>query len=189
MAEQFGFLILNAPERVRRQGGVSFAFRWEAAGEAAPPEAGCVIVAAAGRKRAQELLKLARAQSCRALLEVSSSEEAAMAGKLGFDGVVSKVPLESPVPLWGTGSIGPKSATAWYVAGAAGVVLDAEDHPGPPSRASSAPYQVCCRVCATPSAAKSSWPKRIPIGKLSPAMRASKRCWPAARLPTSPCRS
>ena len=127
MAEQFGFLILNAPERVRRQGGDLFASRWEAAGEAAPPQAGCVIVAAAGRKRAQELLKLARAQSCRALLEVSSSEEAAMAGKLGFDGVVSKVPLESPVPLWGTGSIGPKSAAAWYVAGAAGVVLDAED--------------------------------------------------------------
>jgi hypothetical protein len=90
-------------------------------------EAECAIVAAAGRKRTKELLRLARAQSRRVLLEVSTAEEAAMAGDLGFDGVVSKTPLAAPVPVWGAGGIGLHSAAAWYAGGAAGVVLDVED--------------------------------------------------------------
>ena len=131
MAEQFGFLILNAPERIRQQGRGWFGVRIEpgsALGPATlPPEAECVIVAAAGRERSQELLRLAHAQGCRALLEVSSAEEAVMAGELGFDGVVSRSPLDSPVPVWGAGGIGLHSAAAWYAGGAAGVVLDFAD--------------------------------------------------------------
>ncbi len=131
MAEQFGFLILNAPERIRQHGRGFFGVRIEPGsplGPAAlPPEAECVIVSAAGRERSQELLLLARAQACSVLLEVSTPEEAAMAGELGFDGVVSHSPLDSPVPLWGAGGIGPHAAAAWYAGGAAGVVLDFAD--------------------------------------------------------------
>jgi acyl transferase domain-containing protein/NAD(P)-dependent dehydrogenase (short-subunit alcohol dehydrogenase family)/acyl carrier protein len=131
MAEQFGFLILNAPERIRQQERGWFGVRIEpgsASGPAAlPPAAECVIVAAAGREGSQELLRLAHAQGCRALLEVSSAEEAVMAGELGFDGVVSRSPLDAPVPVWGAGGIGLHSAAAWYAGGAAGVVLDFAD--------------------------------------------------------------
>jgi acyl transferase domain-containing protein/NAD(P)-dependent dehydrogenase (short-subunit alcohol dehydrogenase family)/acyl carrier protein len=131
MAEQFGFLILNAPERIRQQGRGWFGVRIEpgsALGPAAlPPEAECVIVAAAGREGSPELLRLAHAQGCRALLEVSSAAEAVRAGELGFDGVVSRSPLDSPVPVWGAGGIGLHSAAAWYAGGAAGVVLDFAD--------------------------------------------------------------
>jgi len=126
MPEQFDFLILNAPERLRQSGASSapglFGVRWEAGGLA--PETECAIVAAAGRKRTKELLKQARAQSRRVLLEVSTPEEAAMAGDLGFDGVVSCVPVSASVPLWGAGTI---PAAVWYAGGAAGVVLDAAD--------------------------------------------------------------
>src|ERR1700722_12375240 len=131
MAEQFGFLILNAPERIRQQGRGFFGVRVESGSPSSPavlpPEAECVIVSAAGRERLQELLLLARTQACSVLLEVSTPEEAAMAGELGFDGVVSHSPLDSPVPLWGAGGIGPHAAAAWYAGGAAGVVLDFAD--------------------------------------------------------------
>jgi acyl transferase domain-containing protein len=131
MVEQFGFLILNAPERIRQRGQGWFGVRIEPGsplGPAAlPPDAECVIVAASGRERSQELLRLAHAQGCRALLEVSSAEEAAMAGELGFDGVVTRSPLDSPVPVWGAGGIGLHSAAAWYAGDAAGVVLDCAD--------------------------------------------------------------
>src|ERR1700685_3113055 len=50
-----------------------------------------------------------------------------MAGELGFDGVVSRSPLDAPVPVWGAGGIGLHSAAAWYASGAAGVALDVED--------------------------------------------------------------
>src|SRR5579862_4366607 len=125
MPEKFEFLILNAPERIRQRDGL-FAVRL-AAGAPLSPDAVCVIVAAAGRKRTKELLKQGRSHSQRVLLEVSTPEEAALAGELGFDGVVSRTPLDSPVPLWGSGGIGPHSAAAWYAGGAAGVVLDMED--------------------------------------------------------------
>ena len=131
MPEQFEFLVLNAPERLRQQGAPSgpglFGVRLDANRPELASDAECVIVAAAGRKRTKELLKLARAHSRRVLLEVSTAAEAALAGDLGFDGVVSKTPLAAPVPLWGIGGIGLHSAAAWYAGGAAGVVLDVED--------------------------------------------------------------
>ena len=131
MPEQFEFLVLNAPERLRQQGAPSgpglFGVRLDANRPELASDAECVIVAAAGRKRTKELLKLARAHSRRVLLEVSTADEAALAGDLGFDGVVSKTPLAAPVPLWGIGGIGLHSAAAWYAGGAAGVVLDVED--------------------------------------------------------------
>ena len=127
MPEQFEFLILNAPERLRQPGRGLFGVRLNAGQTAPVSDAECVIVTATGRKRTKELLKLARAQSPRVLLEVSTPEDAALAGDLGFDGVVSKTPLTSPVPLWGAGAIGLHSASAWYASGAAGVVLDVED--------------------------------------------------------------
>jgi acyl transferase domain-containing protein/NAD(P)-dependent dehydrogenase (short-subunit alcohol dehydrogenase family)/acyl carrier protein len=126
MAEQFEFLILNAPERLRQGRGL-FGVRLDSARTALPSEAGWVVVRAAERARCEELLRLARAQACRALLEVASPEQAAMAGELGFDGVVAMSPLDSPVPVWGAGGIGLHSAAAWYAGGAAGVVLDTED--------------------------------------------------------------
>jgi acyl transferase domain-containing protein/NAD(P)-dependent dehydrogenase (short-subunit alcohol dehydrogenase family)/acyl carrier protein len=127
MPEQFEFLVLNAPERLRQQGRGLFGVRLDSERPSLVSKAECTVVAAGGRKRAKELLKLARAQSRRVLLEVSTAEEAAMAADLGFDGVVSMTPLASPVPLWGAGGIGLHSAAAWYAAGAAGVVLDVED--------------------------------------------------------------
>ena len=133
MPQQFEFLIVNAPERLRQQGASYglFGFRLDAnrpaAASAAECTAECIIVAAAGRKRTKELLKLARAQSRRVLLEVAAAEDAAMAAELGFDGVVSATPLSAPVPFWGAGEIGLHSAAAWYAGGAAGVVLDAAD--------------------------------------------------------------
>src|ERR1017187_1982842 len=126
MPEQFEFLILNAPERIR-QGASLFGVRLDPGQPELASEAECVIVAAAARKRTKELLKLARAHSRRVLLEISTAEQATMAGDLGFDGVVSKTPLAAPVPVWGLGGIGLHSAAAWYAGGAAGVVLDAED--------------------------------------------------------------
>ncbi|HUE23824.1 MAG TPA: SDR family NAD(P)-dependent oxidoreductase [Bryobacteraceae bacterium] len=131
MPEQFEFLVLNAPERLRQHGVSSgpglFGVRLDSGRPELASEAECVIVAASGRKRAKELLRLARAQSRRVLLEVATAEEAAMAGDLGFDGVISKTPLASPIPVWGMGGIGLHSAAAWYAGGAAGVVLDVED--------------------------------------------------------------
>ena len=124
MPEQFEFLILNAPERLRQDGRGLFGVRLDSVQAALASDAECVIVAAAGRKRTKELLRLARAQSRRVLWEVSTSEDAAMAGDLGFDGVVSKIPLAAPVPVWGAGGIGLHSAAAWYAGGAAGLVLD-----------------------------------------------------------------
>ncbi len=129
MPEQFEFLILNAPERLQQasyRAGL-FGVRLDPTRPELTPEAECVIVAVAGRKRTKELLKLARARSRRVLLEVSTAEEAALAGDLGFDGVVSKTPLAAPVPIWAAGGIGPHSAAAWYAVGAAGLVLDFED--------------------------------------------------------------
>src|ERR1039457_7235658 len=126
MPEQFEFLILNAPERIR-QGASLFGVRLDSGRPELASQPECAIIAAAGRKRTKELLKLARAHSRRVLLEVSTAEEAVMAGDLGFDGVVSKTPLASPVPVWGLGGIGLHSAAAWYAGGAAGVVLDFED--------------------------------------------------------------
>src|ERR1700691_24558 len=133
MPEHFEFLVVNAPERLRRHalssGPGLFGVRLDPVRPdlASAAEAECVIVAAGGRKRTKELVKLARAQSRCVLLEVSTTEEAAMAGDLGFDGVVSKTLLASPVPIWGVGGIGLHSAAAWYAGGAAGVVLDVED--------------------------------------------------------------
>jgi acyl transferase domain-containing protein/NAD(P)-dependent dehydrogenase (short-subunit alcohol dehydrogenase family)/acyl carrier protein len=127
MPEQFEFLVLNAPERLRQHGRGVFGVRLDSDRPSLASETECVIVAAAGRKRTKELLKLARAQPRRVLLEVSTPEQAAMAGELGFDGAVSKTPLASPVPLWGAGGIGLHTAAAWYAGGAAGVVLDVED--------------------------------------------------------------
>jgi len=127
MPEQFEFLILNAPEHVRQvSSGTLFGVRLNSSRPELASAAECAIVAAAGRKRNKELLRLARAHSRRVLLEVSTAEEAALAGDLGFDGVVSKTLLTSPVPVWGAGGIGLHSAAAWYAGGAAGVVLDAE---------------------------------------------------------------
>jgi acyl transferase domain-containing protein/NAD(P)-dependent dehydrogenase (short-subunit alcohol dehydrogenase family)/acyl carrier protein len=127
MPSQFEFLILNAPDRLRQHGSELFGVRLDAGRPELASRSECVVVAAAGRKRTKELLRLARAQSRRVLLEVSTAEEAAMAGDLGFDGVVSKTPLAAPVPLWGSGAIGLHSAAAWYAGGAAGLVLDMED--------------------------------------------------------------
>ena len=129
MPEQFELLILNAPERLRRlsSGAGLFGVRVDSSQPALASEAECVIVAAAGRKRTKELLKLARAHTRRVLLEVSTAEEAAMAAGLGFDGVVSKTPLTSPLPVWGAGGIGLHAAAAWYAGGAAGVVLDVQE--------------------------------------------------------------
>ena len=126
MAEQFKFLILNVPEHLRRQARGLFGVRLNHLDPAAlPSEAECVVIRALDRAHCEELLRLARAQSRRALLEVSSPEEAVMAGELGFDGVVAESPLASPIPVWGAGGIGPHSAAAWYAGGAAGVVLEA----------------------------------------------------------------
>ena len=127
MPEQFEFLVLNAPQRLRQQGRGLFGVRLDPQQPTLASEAECAIIAAAGRKRTKELLKLARTQLRRVLLEVATAEEAAMAGDLGFDGVVSRTPLASPVPVWGAGGIGLHSAAAWYAGGAAGVVLDVED--------------------------------------------------------------
>jgi len=133
MAEQFEFLILNAPERFRRRVAPSgpglFGVRLDAGADLAALPSGIdwVIVGPAGRKRLKDLLRLVRAQSLRALLEVSTPEEAGLAGNLGFDGVVARAPLASPAPVWGAGGIGQHSAAAWYAGGAAGVVLDVQD--------------------------------------------------------------
>ncbi|HUO29467.1 MAG TPA: hypothetical protein VMU80_09630, partial [Bryobacteraceae bacterium] len=127
MPEQFQFLIVNAPERLRRSGLGLYGEKMDATRTATAADAGCVIVPAVGRDRAQELLSLARAKSPRVLLEVASAAQAAMAGELGFDGVVATAPVTSPVPVWGAGGIGLHSAAAWYAGGAAGVVLDAAD--------------------------------------------------------------
>jgi acyl transferase domain-containing protein/NAD(P)-dependent dehydrogenase (short-subunit alcohol dehydrogenase family)/acyl carrier protein len=127
MPSQFEVLILNAPERLRRNCPCLFGVRLDASRPELASATDCVIVASAGRKRTKELLRLARTQSRCVLLEVSTAEEAALAGDLGFDGVVSKAPLAAPVPLWGSGGIGLHSAAAWYAGGAAGLVLDVED--------------------------------------------------------------
>jgi len=126
MAEQFGFLILNAPERLRQQGRGLFGVRLDAA-QAIPAGADYVVIPVTARKRLKELLKAAHGQSSRALLDVSTGEEAALAGEVGFDGVMVSKPLDSPVPVWGAGGIGLHTAAAWYAGGAAGVVLDAQD--------------------------------------------------------------
>src|ERR1700722_19480134 len=125
MPEQFEFLILNAPERLHGRG--LFGVKLDPDRPSLASDAECVIVVPAGRKRTKELLKLARTQSRRVLLEISTPQDAALAGDLGFDGVVSKTPLTAPVPVWGAGYIGLHSAAAWYASGAAGVVLDFED--------------------------------------------------------------
>ncbi len=125
MAEQFDFLILNAPERLRQQGRGSFVVRLEGDPAGLPPGIEWVQIQAASRKRSKELLKSVRAQGRRVLMEVSTPEEAALAGELGFDGVVAATPLASPIPVWGAGDIGLHSAAAWYAGGAAGVVLNA----------------------------------------------------------------
>ena len=127
MPRQFEFLIINAPEQLRRSGLGLLGEKMDAAGPESAREAGYMIVPAAGRKRTKELLKLARTKSPCVLLEVAAAEEAALAGDLGFDGVVATAPLASPVPVWGAGGIGLHSAAAWYAGGAAGVVLDAAD--------------------------------------------------------------
>jgi len=129
MPEQFEFLILNAPERLRQapSGLQLFGVRLDAERPELASEAACAIVAPVGRKRTKELLKLARAHTRRVLLEVSTADEAVLAGDLGFDGIVAKTSLPSPVPVWGAGGIGLHSAAAWYAGGAAGVVLDFED--------------------------------------------------------------
>ena len=66
MPEQFEFLVLNAPERLRKQGTPGgpglFGVRWDAARPEFAADAECAIIGAAGRKRTKELLKLARAQ-------------------------------------------------------------------------------------------------------------------------------
>ena len=129
MPEQFEFLILNAPERLRQapSGLQLFGVRLDADRPELASEAACAIVAPAGRKRTKELLKLARTHTRRVLLEVSTADEAVLAGDLGFDGIVARTSLPSPVPVWGAGGIGTHSAAAWYAGGAAGVVLDFED--------------------------------------------------------------
>src|ERR1035438_7990881 len=127
MPSQFEFLILNAPDRLRQHGSALFGVRLDASHPELASQSECVIVAAAGRKRTKELLRLARAQSRRVLLEVATAEEGAMAGDLGVHGVISKTPLAAPVPLWGSGGIGLHSAAAWYAGGAAGLALDMED--------------------------------------------------------------
>src|SRR5690242_1338054 len=123
MAEQFEFLILNAPEGIRLQSRALLGVKLDADRAVIPSEAAWVIVA--GPRK--ELLRDAHAQSRRALMEVSSPKEAARAHELGFDGVVAKVPISSPIPVWGAGAIGMHSAAAWYAGGAAGVVVDFED--------------------------------------------------------------
>ena len=129
MPEQFEFLFLNAPEHLRQPGTTTtrglFGVRFDSNPPASAVE--CLVVSPSSRKRTKEQLRLARTHAPRVLLEVSTADEAAMAGDLGFDGVISKTPLASPVPLWGSGAIGTHSAAAWYAAGAAGVVLDFED--------------------------------------------------------------
>jgi acyl transferase domain-containing protein/NAD(P)-dependent dehydrogenase (short-subunit alcohol dehydrogenase family)/ribosomal protein L12E/L44/L45/RPP1/RPP2 len=127
MAGQFEFLILNAPERLRQTGHGLFAIRLDSVQAALPSAVECVVIRAAERARREELVRLARAQARRTLLEVSLPEEAALAGELGFDGVIARSPLDSPIPVWGAGEIGVHSAAAWYAGGAAGVVLDVED--------------------------------------------------------------
>ena len=129
MPEHFEFILLNAPERLRQQGASAgvFGVRWDAAKPEVAADAECVIVPTAARKRTKELLKLARAHARRVLLEAATAEEAAMAGDLGFDGVVATAPLDVPVPVWGAGEIGLHSAAGWYAGGAAGVVLDCAD--------------------------------------------------------------
>jgi hypothetical protein len=129
MAEQFEFLILNGPEQLRQPGRGQFAVQVEAEVPGALPAGVAWLIVptagkAANKAALKKLLKQARALPCRVLLEVSSPEQAAMAGELGFDGVVSRSPLDSPVPVWGAGGIGLHSAAAWYAGGAAGVVLD-----------------------------------------------------------------
>jgi acyl transferase domain-containing protein/NAD(P)-dependent dehydrogenase (short-subunit alcohol dehydrogenase family) len=127
MPQQFEFLILHAPERLQRQGRCLFAVRLDSRQPELAPAAEYAIVAAAGRKRSKELLKLGRAHSRRVLLQVSTADEAALAADLGFDGIVSAAPLASSLPVWGAGGIGLHSAAAWYAGGAAGVVLDVEE--------------------------------------------------------------
>lgn len=130
MAEHFDFLILNASERLRGQVRGLYGLRVAAADSAAtdPLPAGMdyVLVRGTGRKRLKDVLKQVHSQSRRALLEAASGQEAALAGELGFDGVVAESLIESPVPVWGIGNIGLHSAAAWYAGGAAGVILDCE---------------------------------------------------------------
>ena len=106
MPQQFEFLILHAPERLQRQGRCLFAVRLDSRQPELAPAAEYAIVAAAGRKRSKELLKLGRAHSRRVLLQVSTADEAALAADLGFDGIVSAAPLASSLPVWGAGGIG-----------------------------------------------------------------------------------
>lgn len=127
MAEPFGFMILNAPDPVRQRPGALYGVRIGTDRADFPPGFEWVIIRGKDRAHCKKLLQLAHAQSRRLLLEISSPEEAAMAGELGFDGVVAKAPVSSPIPVWGAGGIGLHSAAAWYAAGAAGVVLDGED--------------------------------------------------------------
>jgi acyl transferase domain-containing protein/NAD(P)-dependent dehydrogenase (short-subunit alcohol dehydrogenase family)/acyl carrier protein len=132
MAEQFEFLILNGPEQLRQPGRGQFAVQVEAEVPGALPAGVAWLIVptagkAANKAALKKLLKQARALPCRVLLEVSSPEQAAMAGELGFDGVVAQAPLASPIPVWGAGGIGLHSAAAWYAGGAAGVILDAQD--------------------------------------------------------------
>src|ERR1035438_972864 len=59
MPSQFEFLILNAPDRLRQHGSALFGVRLDSGHPELASQAECVIVAAAGRKRTKELLRLA----------------------------------------------------------------------------------------------------------------------------------
>lgn len=152
MPQQFEFLILNAPERLRQQGASYglFGLRLDANRPAAASAAECMIVAAAGRKRTKELLKLARAQSRRVLLEVAAAEDAAMAAELGFDGVVSATPLSAPVPFGERVKSGcilqPRGMRvvrrAWF--------WTRQTLPGRRWRGVSGPCRPSCAACASP---------------------------------------
>jgi acyl transferase domain-containing protein/NAD(P)H-dependent flavin oxidoreductase YrpB (nitropropane dioxygenase family) len=111
------------------------------------PEGRCPLlvlvgVHAASRPDLEEMLKQARTVAGVVLLEVCSLEEAQIAAAMGFDGVIVKgheaggyVSDESTylllqrlhgrltIPYWVQGGIGPDTAAAAFLAGAAGVVL------------------------------------------------------------------
>ena len=104
MPEQFEFLVLNAPERLRQQGAPSgpglFGVRLDANRPELASDAECVIVAAAGRKRTKELLKLLDlhgAAALRSAIRQALERNTPRASSVAF--LLSKQQRSTPAPL------------------------------------------------------------------------------------------
>lgn len=110
-----------------------------------PPQVDLVVASGGDAERLAEIVQGARVRSRGVMLEATCREQAHLGEKLAVDGLIAKgheaggrvgeettfvllqrLLSESKLPIWAHGGIGPHSAAACCVAGAAGAVLDAQ---------------------------------------------------------------